>query len=94
MTRRDTLQCVHEPFGDAFYYGPERMGSRFEGDEKAIEESGFKDSTFQTIMDRLEREGEDVSRFVPGLVFFRRNFHVGSRLAGRASLCRADGHVL
>jgi hypothetical protein len=63
MTRRNTLQCVHEPFGDAFYYGPERLGSRFEGDENAKEreESGFSESTFKTIMDRIEREGEDVS---------------------------------
>ncbi|OQN97640.1 hypothetical protein B0A48_16504 [Cryoendolithus antarcticus] len=64
MTRRNSLQCVHEPFGDAFYYGPERLGSRFEGDEKAKEreESGFSQSTFKTILDRLDREGEEGKR--------------------------------
>jgi hypothetical protein len=78
MTRRD-LACVHEPFGDAFYYGyvtseisacqtssdpdirPERLSSRFESDETTREASGFSKSTYQTIFDRLEREGEDVS---------------------------------
>lgn len=78
MTRRD-LACVHEPFGDAFYYGyitrlkivpqpisdpwirPERLSSRFEVDEATREKSGFSNSTYQTIFDRLEREGEDVS---------------------------------
>ena len=25
MTRRDLLTCFHEPFGDAFYYGPEKI---------------------------------------------------------------------
>ncbi|KAJ5826662.1 hypothetical protein N7447_003425 [Penicillium robsamsonii] len=58
MTQRDTIQCVHEPFGDAFYYGPERLSSRFAGDEHAQErlDSGFANSTYSTVMDRLERE--------------------------------------
>lgn len=25
MTRRDLLTCFHEPFGDSFYFGPERI---------------------------------------------------------------------
>ena len=60
MTRRNSLQTIHEPFGDAYYYGPERMGSRFEEDEQAREESGFATSTFKTILDRIEHEGEEV----------------------------------
>lgn len=60
MTRRNSLQTIHEPFGDAFYYGPERMGTRFENDEKAREESGFADSTFKTVLDRIESEAADV----------------------------------
>lgn len=60
MTRRNSLQCVHEPFGDAFYYGPERLSSRFETDEKGRVESGFEDSTFKTVLDRIEKEGAEV----------------------------------
>jgi hypothetical protein len=60
MTRRDALTCVHEPFGDAFYFGPERLSDRYENDEKAREESGFADSTFKTIFERLERESAQV----------------------------------
>jgi len=60
MTQRDTLQCVHEPLGDAFYYGPERMSSRFENDEQARAQSGFSTSTYQTILDRIEHEGDEV----------------------------------
>ncbi|KUM58508.1 hypothetical protein ACN42_g8649 [Penicillium freii] len=58
MTQRDTIQCVHEPFGDAFYYGPERLSSRFAGDEHAQArlDSGFANSTYSTVMERLERE--------------------------------------
>lgn len=61
MTRRNDMTCIHEPFGDAFYFGPERMGTRYENDEKAREESGFADSTFQTILDRIDGEKEEVS---------------------------------
>ena len=54
MTRRDTLNCIHEPFGDAFYFGPERLSSRFEEDVKAREESGFSNATYQTVFDHIE----------------------------------------
>lgn len=60
MTQRKTIQCVHEPFGDAFYYGPERLSERFENDEQARIDSGFSQSTFKTILDRLDREASHV----------------------------------
>ncbi|GKZ21175.1 hypothetical protein AbraIFM66951_008638 [Aspergillus brasiliensis] len=62
MTRRDTIQCIHEPFGDAFYYGPERLSARFADDEQARLESGFSQSTFQTVLDRIEREASEGKR--------------------------------
>jgi len=68
MTCRDTLQCVHEPFGDAFYYGPERLSERFENDEKTRLESGFSDSTYKTILDRIERENTEVGPFPSSLL--------------------------
>ncbi len=60
MTRHD-LTCVHEPFGDAFYYGPERLSKRYENDEQARMDSGFEDSTYKTIFDNIEKEEEAVS---------------------------------
>lgn len=60
MTRKD-LTCVHEPFGDAFYFGPERLSSRYENDSKARHESGFEESTYKTIFDNIEKEKEAVS---------------------------------
>ena len=60
MTRRKDLQTIHEPFGDAFYYGPERMSARFEDDEEARIKSEFSESTFKTILDRIEREAAEV----------------------------------
>jgi hypothetical protein len=60
MTRHDTLQCVHEPFGDAYYFGPERLAERYENDPKARKESGYEESTFRTIFDRIARENSEV----------------------------------
>lgn len=60
MTRLDILRCVHEPFGDAFYFGPERLSARYENDENAREESGFAESTYETIVERIEGEGNEV----------------------------------
>ncbi|CAD0021953.1 unnamed protein product [Aureobasidium pullulans] len=57
--RRDTLQCVHEPFGDAFYFGPERLSDRYEKDQKARAESGFETSTYKTIFDNIMKENEE-----------------------------------
>ncbi len=60
MTRRDTLESVHEPFGDAFYFGPERLSERYEGNEKERVDSGFAESTFKTVLDRLDDEAKEV----------------------------------
>ncbi|KAF2430960.1 hypothetical protein EJ08DRAFT_733721 [Tothia fuscella] len=62
MTCRDTLQCVHEPFGDAWYFGPERLHDRYEKDEKAREESGYANSTYKTIFDSIEQENTQGKR--------------------------------
>ncbi|OCT49768.1 hypothetical protein CLCR_07105 [Cladophialophora carrionii] len=55
MTRED-LTSVHEPFGDAFYYGPERMSVRYENDEETRKASGYRDATYKIIFDTLEDE--------------------------------------
>lgn len=65
MTRRDTLTCVHEPFGDAYYFGTERLGERYENNEKERIESGFSNSTYKTILDRIEKENAQVRPIPP-----------------------------
>ena len=57
---RDDLQCVHEPFGDAFYFGPERLSNRYENNEKARLDSGFAESTYKKVFDRIEEENVEV----------------------------------
>lgn len=65
MTRRDTLTCVHEPFGDAYYFGPERLSDRYENNEKERIDSGFSDSTYRTILDKIEKENAQVRPIPP-----------------------------
>lgn len=65
MTCRDTLQCVHEPFGDAFYFGPERLSERYEADVEGRAASGFEDSTYRTIFERIDCENTEVGSLPP-----------------------------
>lgn len=59
MTRKD-LKCIHEPFGDAFYFGPERLGSRYEHDEQARLDSGFGNATYKGIFDNVMASSAEV----------------------------------
>lgn len=65
MTRQKTLQCVHEPFGDAYYFGPERLAERYEEDSEARKQSGYSESTYRTIFDRIAKENSEVSNSIP-----------------------------
>ncbi|KAK4149838.1 P-loop containing nucleoside triphosphate hydrolase protein [Chaetomidium leptoderma] len=53
MTRRDILHCVHEPFGDPFYFGPERLSDRYAKDEEARKSSGYANTTYKDVMETL-----------------------------------------
>lgn len=64
MTRRDVLESVHEPFGDAFYYGPERLSERYRDDATAREASGCSGKTYKNIVDVIEDAGKEVRCFL------------------------------
>jgi hypothetical protein len=68
MTRHDTLQCVHEPFGEAYYFGPERLAERYENDPKARKESGYENSTYRSVFDHIVKENSEVRLL---MLFFR-----------------------
>jgi hypothetical protein len=74
MTRTDVLACVHEPFGDAFYFGSERLSSRYEQDEKAREATGCSNTTFKSVFDRFERESKEVSFLFHDVLYYRGYF--------------------
>ncbi|KAI0887436.1 P-loop containing nucleoside triphosphate hydrolase protein [Annulohypoxylon maeteangense] len=71
MTRRDVLQCAHEPFGDSFYYGPERLSERYANDEAGRESSGFSKTTYRDVLNRLERDGSEGKRvFIKDMAYY------------------------
>lgn len=71
MTRKDSLQCIHEPFGDAFYFGPERLSARYEDDKAARVASGFSASTYKDIVDRIESESDQGKRvFIKDIIHY------------------------
>jgi hypothetical protein len=60
MTCKDTLKCVHEPFGDAWYFGSERLNPRYENDEEAREKTGFSECTYKSVFDSMEQSNTEV----------------------------------
>ncbi|KAL8770402.1 MAG: hypothetical protein Q9209_003828 [Squamulea sp. 1 TL-2023] len=62
MTRRDILKIFHEPFGDAFYYGPERISpasSRWPPGK--IERSGKAHYTYDLVLEQILDGTKDTS---------------------------------
>ncbi|KAI5868061.1 P-loop containing nucleoside triphosphate hydrolase protein [Durotheca rogersii] len=71
MTRDDILECVHEPFGDSFYYGPERLSERYADDPAARESSGFANTTYRDVLERLEKDGSKGKRvFIKDMAYY------------------------
>ncbi|GAW11149.1 hypothetical protein ANO14919_004910 [Xylariales sp. No.14919] len=100
MTRQDILQCAHEPFGDAFYYGPERLGERYADDEAGRLSSGFSKTTYQDVLDRLDRDGSEGKRvFIKDMAYYLMPPNNGppsiaSSLRRHANVGLADGEIL
>jgi hypothetical protein len=95
MTRRD-LKCVHEPFGDAYYFGPERLGYRYEGpeNEQARQESGYANSTYRSIFDRIAKDNAEVRciLFVQLASLLRDAFPFSIRVTSNGCIPSAGSH--
>jgi hypothetical protein len=51
---------VHEPFGDPYYFGPERLSDRFGDDENARVKTGFSNTTYQDVFADIEAKSTQV----------------------------------
>lgn len=60
MTRRDILESIHEPFGDAFYFGPEFLSDRFRDDVATRQSSGYAEKTYKDILDSITEAEKEV----------------------------------
>ncbi|KAF9773194.1 hypothetical protein IL306_009040 [Fusarium sp. DS 682] len=71
MARRDILESVHEPFGDAFYYGPELLSDRFRNDTATREQSGFSQKTYRDVLNEVMDAGKDGKRiFIKDMAYY------------------------
>ena len=50
MNREKDIICVHEPFSDAYHWGPEKLSERYEDIEKLRAENGYETYTYQTAL--------------------------------------------
>ncbi|KAL8802953.1 MAG: hypothetical protein Q9200_006408 [Gallowayella weberi] len=69
MTRPETLTCFHEPFGDAFYWGPERRSPRSESERNVREGTEFENCTYEAVLRSLLKAAEGKRVFIKDLAF-------------------------
>ena len=68
------MTCSHEPFSDAWYFGPERLGERYQNDENKRVGTGFSGLTFRAVLDGLEKDTAQV-RLIPSFCPFSPFLH-------------------
>ncbi|PHH65101.1 hypothetical protein CDD80_1041 [Ophiocordyceps camponoti-rufipedis] len=71
MVCRDELECQHEPFSDAYYFGPEFLSDRFRDDDATRRASPAADTTFKSLLDGfddIERQGKRV--FIKDMAYY------------------------
>lgn len=71
MARRDILECGHEPFGDAFYFGPEFLSDRFRDDADYRQNTEYCNTTFKDVLESLadaEKEGKRL--FIKDMAYY------------------------
>jgi len=66
MTCCDSLEVSHEPFGDVWYFGREKLCSRYSDEER--QKSGYADTTYEDVIDELAQLGKSTVSFL--LVFW------------------------
>ncbi|KAI4261797.1 MAG: hypothetical protein L6R42_003011 [Xanthoria sp. 1 TBL-2021] len=65
MTRRDILNFFHEPFGDAFYFGPEKISpAHLRWSIDKIESSGRGHYTYDWVLQSILTADEDPTKRV------------------------------
>ena len=55
LTRPKEFRVEHEPMGDAWYFGNERVSNRFNEEKCRSSYAQYKDSTFKKVSCRSQR---------------------------------------
>jgi hypothetical protein len=75
LTRVDDIECVHEPFSDAYHWGPEKLTERYENVEQLRAEKGYGEYTYHTALDLINNAKLRVSIFSCFVSIMGRNRH-------------------
>ncbi|CAK7274033.1 hypothetical protein SEPCBS119000_005961 [Sporothrix epigloea] len=70
MTRQDDLVCAHEPFGDAYYFGPEHLGLRFADQPQVRESSDYVHTTYKDVLDSLLTHENGKRVFIKDMAYY------------------------
>ncbi|KAI0894175.1 hypothetical protein F4806DRAFT_503877 [Annulohypoxylon nitens] len=62
LTREDDIACVHEPFSDAYHWGPEKLSERYEDIEKLRADKGLEEYTYLAAFDAINRRQAEGKR--------------------------------
>lgn len=92
MTRRDILEIIHEPFGDAFYFGPEFLSDRFKDGAATREASTFSKITYKDILDQMTEAGNRVC--IIGSLFSFSSHSYSLSLLSMSTDCKGGGPFL
>lgn len=49
LLERGDIRVLHEPMGDAFYFGPEKLSDRYSRNQCDEEYAHYKESTFKKV---------------------------------------------
>lgn len=52
ITRQNDTTCIHEPFGEPYYYGPSRLSGRFSPEQ--CKASGYSELHFPDVVEKIE----------------------------------------
>ena len=58
MNNGDVYACLHEPFGDPYYYGPERI--KFEKNDDIATKRGVSIKTWREVIDGIMEKNDEV----------------------------------
>ncbi|SCV71217.1 BQ2448_2805 [Microbotryum intermedium] len=63
LQRPDDFEVLHEPMGDAFYFGPERISKRYSPEQCAKEFPHYAESTFKKTWENVIKPNETKRTF-------------------------------
>ncbi|RWS11410.1 hypothetical protein B4U79_05807 [Dinothrombium tinctorium] len=69
MQRSDEFECLHEPFGDAYYFGPNRASTRYTN-ANLPKDVKLTSSTFESVFDEILKSRSGKRVFAKDMAYY------------------------